>query len=98
MPRPIYHRELPDTHSIGSWVGHSVGVEGFGRTRPPGLRSSDRPVRSKSLYRLPKEGDLATLSCFAAGREWHRAVGSIIRFVNLCLLLLVMTNRLAVVL
>jgi hypothetical protein len=33
-----------------------------------------------------------------AGREWHRAVGAVIRFVILCFLLLVTTNRLAVAL
>jgi len=41
---------------------------------------------------------LATLSCFAAGRQWHRAVGAIIRFVILCFLLLVIAKRNAVVL
>ena len=65
---------------------------------PTGIRSSERPARSKLQYRLPKEGDLATLSCFAAGRQWHRAVGAIIRFVILCFLLLVIAKRNAVVL
>ena len=65
---------------------------------PTGIRSSGRSDRSESLYRLPKEGDLATVSCVAAGRVWHRAVGAIIRFVILCFLLLVTTNQLAVAL
>jgi len=93
-----FPRERPDTHSIGGWVAPGSVWTGENDLALFGIRSSDCPARSKSLYRLPKEGDLATVSCFAAGREWHQAVGAIIRFVILCFLLLVTTNRLAVVL
>jgi hypothetical protein len=29
-----------------------AGLEGFRKSRPNGIRSPDRPVRSQSLYRL----------------------------------------------
>jgi len=32
-PRPLYPRERPDTHSIGGWIGPTVGLEGWGRSR-----------------------------------------------------------------
>jgi len=62
------------------------------------VRSPDRTARSKSLHRMPKEGNLAAVSCFAAGRDWHWEVGAIIRFVILCFLLLVTRKLRAVVL
>jgi hypothetical protein len=86
---PLYRRlGWPQSRS---WTGEE-------NLAPTGIRFSDRSARSKSLYRQPKERDLATLSYFAVGRVWHRAVGAIIRFVILCFFLLVTTNRLAVVL
>jgi hypothetical protein len=51
-PRPLYPRERPGTHCIGSWVGlraRWTGTENFAST---GIRSPDRPARSVSLYRL----------------------------------------------
>ena len=56
-PRPIYSRERPGTHCTGAWVGPSDGLDGYGKSLPPtGIRSPDRPSRSKSLYllRYPK--------------------------------------------
>ena len=53
-----------------------------------------RNVQIASHYTdCPRKG--IWLSCFAAGRVWHRAVGAIIRFVILWFILLVTTNRLA---
>jgi hypothetical protein len=40
------------THCIGGWVGPSGGLDRSGKSRPTGIRSPDRPVRSQSLYRL----------------------------------------------
>jgi hypothetical protein len=74
------------------------GLDEWGISRSIGFRSSYRPSRSKSLHRLPKEGDLATVSCFVAGTDWYRAVGANIRFVVLCFRLFVTTNLRAVVL
>jgi len=53
-PRPLYPRERPGTHRIGGWVGPRVGLEGWGKSRPPttGIRSPNRRARSQSLYRL----------------------------------------------
>ena len=97
-PRPLYPRERSDTHCIGGWVGYWVGLDRWGISRPIGIRYSERPSRSKPLHRLPKERDLAAVSCFVAGTDWYRAVGANIRFVVLCFLLLVTTNLRAAVL
>jgi hypothetical protein len=38
-------------------VGPRVGLDGYGKSRPPtGIRSLDRPARSESLYRLSYRG------------------------------------------
>jgi hypothetical protein len=43
----------PVTHCIGGWVGPRAGLDGYGKSRPPtGIRSPDRPARSKALCRL----------------------------------------------
>ena len=42
----------PGTHCTGSWVGPRAGLDRCGKSRPAGIRSSDRPARSQSLYRL----------------------------------------------
>jgi hypothetical protein len=49
----LYPRERPGTHCTGGWVGPTAGLDRWGKYRPPtGIRSPDRPARSKSLYRL----------------------------------------------
>jgi hypothetical protein len=48
--RPLYPRERP------GWVGPRAGLDGCGKSRPPGVRSPDRPARSDSLYRLSYAG------------------------------------------
>ena len=56
-PRPLYPRERPGTHYIGGWVGPRAGLDGCGeKSSPIGIRSPDRPARSKSLYRLSYRG------------------------------------------
>jgi hypothetical protein len=37
-------------------VGPKAGLDGCGKPRPTGIRSPDRPARSKSLYRLSYPG------------------------------------------
>jgi hypothetical protein len=49
--RPLYPWERPGANCIGGWVGPKAGVDGCGISRPTGIRSPDRPVRSESLYR-----------------------------------------------
>jgi hypothetical protein len=51
-PRPLYPLERPDTHCTGGWVGRRAGLDRWGKSRPTGIRSPDRPARSQSLYRL----------------------------------------------
>jgi len=51
-PAAPYPRERPGTHCTGGWVGLRAGLEGFGKSRPIGIRSPDRPARRLSLYRL----------------------------------------------
>jgi hypothetical protein len=48
-----------DPVPIGGWVGPRAGLDRCGKSRPPtGIRSPDRPARSKSLYRLRYPGPL----------------------------------------
>jgi len=44
------------TNYIGGWVGPRAGLDGCGKSRPNGIRSTDRPALSKSLYRLSYHG------------------------------------------
>jgi hypothetical protein len=39
-------RERPSTHCTGGWVGPRAGLDRCGKSRPSGIRSPDRPVRS----------------------------------------------------
>ena len=48
--------ERTGTNCIGGWVGHRAGLEGAEKLSSTGIRSSDRPARSKSLYRLSYRG------------------------------------------
>jgi hypothetical protein len=58
-PRPLNPQECPDTHCIGGWVSPRAGLDGCENFAPPtGIRSPDRPARSKSLYRLSSPGPL----------------------------------------
>ena len=62
-PRPLYPRERPGTHCIGGWVGPRVDLDGCGKSST-GIRSSDRPARSQSLYRLSYRGPFV-FQCFS---------------------------------
>ena len=42
----------PGSHSTGGYVGPRADMDGCGKYPLMGIRSPDRPVRSKSLYRL----------------------------------------------
>jgi len=39
----------PDAHCTGVWVGPRARVDLCGKSRPTGIRSPDRPSRSKLL-------------------------------------------------
>jgi hypothetical protein len=60
MPRTghLTPRERPGTHRIRGWVGPRASLDRCGQSRPNGIRSLDRPGRSKSLYRLSYPGPL----------------------------------------
>ena len=47
-PRPLYprERERDGTNCLGGWVGSSASLEGCGKSRPTGIRSSYRPASS----------------------------------------------------
>ena len=47
---PPYKR--PSTHCVGGCVGLRAGLDGCEYHAPTGIRSPDRPARSKSLRRL----------------------------------------------
>ena len=42
--RPLYLRKRVSTHCIGGWVGRRAGLDRCGKSRPHGVRSTDRPV------------------------------------------------------
>jgi len=45
-PAAFYSRERPGTYCTGGWVGPRAGLDG-GKSRPTGIRSPDRPARSR---------------------------------------------------
>jgi hypothetical protein len=45
-PQPPGKR--PGIHCSGSWAGPKVGLDGYGKPNPTGIRSPDRPTRSDS--------------------------------------------------
>jgi len=51
-PAATYPQERPGTHCTGGWVGFRAGLDRYGKSRPTGIRSPDRPVRRQSLYWL----------------------------------------------
>jgi len=51
-PAAPYPRERQGTHCTGGWVGLRAGLDRCGKSRPTGIRSSERPARWWSLYRL----------------------------------------------
>jgi hypothetical protein len=64
-PRPLYSRERPGTHCRGGWVAPApvwTGAENL--ARPTGIRSLDRPARSKSLQHIKDECECS--------RNWFR--------------------------
>jgi hypothetical protein len=40
----------PSTHCTGGWVGPMAGLDMYDQSNPTGIRSSDLPSRSESLY------------------------------------------------
>jgi hypothetical protein len=57
-PRQLYPpRKVPGTHCIRGWVGPQGRSGRVRKISPnPGIRSPDRPARSKTLYRLSYRG------------------------------------------
>jgi len=47
--RPLFPGKRTSTHFTGDWVGLRVGLDGGGKSGLTGIRSPDRPARSK-LY------------------------------------------------
>ena len=62
--RTLYPRERLGTHCIGGGVGPRAGMDGYGKSRPTGIRSSDRPDRSEPLYRLRYPGSQTVVVYF----------------------------------
>ena len=57
-PAALHPGKRPGTHCTGRWVGPRASLDGCGKSRPTGIRFSDRPVRCVSLYRLSYPGHL----------------------------------------
>ena len=55
-PAALPPGKRPGTHCVGGWVGPQAGLDRCGKSRPTGIRSPDRPVRSESIYRLRYPG------------------------------------------
>ena len=52
-PQPLYLRgKWPDIHYTEGWVSARASLDRYGKTRPTGIRSLDRPARRRSLYWL----------------------------------------------
>jgi len=46
--RPLYPRERPGLHCIGGWVGLGAGLDGCGKSPPPGF--NPRTVQPVAIY------------------------------------------------
>jgi hypothetical protein len=55
-PAALPPGKRPGTQCIGGWVGPRASLDGAKNLAPTGIRSQDRPARSKSLYRLRYPG------------------------------------------
>ena len=55
-PRPFYPRERPGTDCTGGCVDPRDGLDACEYIAPVGIRSTDRPAHSESLYRLSYRG------------------------------------------
>ena len=63
-PAALYPQERPGTHFTGGWVGPRAGLDRCGKSRPPtGIRASDRPARSQSIYRLSYRAHDIHMTC-----------------------------------
>jgi hypothetical protein len=62
-PRPLYPRERPSTNYTGGWVGPRARLDVSEKSCPTGIRSPDRPARSKSLYRLSYPAHMYVCVC-----------------------------------
>ena len=51
-PAALPQGKTPGTHCIGGWFGPRAGLDGRGKSGPPGIRFSDLTARSESLYQL----------------------------------------------
>jgi hypothetical protein len=56
--RPLYTRERTGINCTGGWEGLQNGLDGTKNLVPIGIRSPDRPARTKPLYRLCYSGPL----------------------------------------
>ena len=89
-PAVLYPRERPGTHCTNAgWASGLVWTGG--KSRPTGIRSPDRPARSRSLYRLSYPAHRKTLRYWDITKfyptqstkekifspVWHRSNGSI---------------------
>ena len=87
-PAALPPGEKPGTHCIGGWVGPRAGLDGYGKSRPTGIRSPDRPARSELLCRLCGPAPTAVsyfpiilLTLQGAAGHTHRILREILRTV-----------------
>ena len=68
-PRPLYPPgKRPSTYCTGGLVGPRAGLNGCENLAFTGIRFSDRPARSESLYRLRCRGPHKTLQHLTSKR------------------------------
>ena len=64
FPAVLPPGKRPGTHCTGDWLGLGACMDGCKNLAPTGIRPSDRPARSETLYRLsypgPQLGWIAT--------------------------------------
>ena len=87
--RPFYTQEAPGTHCVGGLVGPGPVWTSAENLAPTGIRSSDRPASSESLYRLSYPGSLQRqqdhiLYCTTPDNKifrTNRVMWSVLRFI-----------------
>ena len=71
-PQPLYPWKRPGTHSTRGWVGFRADLDRCWKFRPTRIRSSDRPARSESLYRLSYTGSSSSMVVSSNETRSHR--------------------------
>jgi hypothetical protein len=83
-PAALTTEKRPGTHCTGGLVGLRASLDGSEKISSPGVRTPDRPARSKSLYRLRYPGPYHTavhrITTFSSHNNfcgWYRPLNNL---------------------